>query len=46
VTLVGFTLLYGVLMAVDVYLLVKFARPGAAQLEMVDDGVPTAPAEA
>ena len=33
ITLLGFTLVYGVLMAADVYLLLKFARGGAPALE-------------
>ena len=38
-TLVGFTLVYGVLMVADVYLLVKYAR---ADTELIaNDGVPT-----
>jgi cytochrome bd ubiquinol oxidase subunit I len=33
-TLIGFTLLYGVLMVVDVYLLVKFARLGVTNVSL------------
>jgi cytochrome bd ubiquinol oxidase subunit I len=34
VTLVGFTLLYGALMAADIYLLAKYARAGLAGLDL------------
>ncbi len=36
-SLIGFTLLYGVLMAADVYLLSKFAKAGPVKTEAADD---------
>jgi len=45
-SLVGFTLLYGALMLVDVYLLVKFARGGAAGVEAHREELAPRPAEA
>ncbi len=41
-TLIGFTLLYGVLMVADVYLLVKYARRGSGGLFNLDDAPETA----
>jgi cytochrome bd ubiquinol oxidase subunit I len=41
-TLIGFTLVYGVLMAADVYLLVRHARGGAGTLE-TPEAVPALP---
>lgn len=42
VSLIGFTVLYGALMAADVYLLVKFARQGTGSQAPAKP--PTAPA--
>jgi cytochrome bd ubiquinol oxidase subunit I len=39
-SLVGFTLLYGLLGFVDIYLLIKFARKGPEELVLVAAGVP------
>jgi cytochrome d ubiquinol oxidase subunit I len=36
-SLIGFTLVYGALMAADVYLLVKYARKGAVEDELGAD---------
>jgi cytochrome d ubiquinol oxidase subunit I len=44
-TLIGFTLLYGVLMVADVYLLTKFTKAGAADIEVVEESA-APPAEA
>jgi cytochrome d ubiquinol oxidase subunit I len=33
ITLIGFTVTYGVLMVVDIYLLMKYARSGAGQVD-------------
>ncbi len=41
-TLIGFTLLYGVLMVADVYLLAKYARRDTGDLLTLDDGQETA----
>ncbi|RME69347.1 MAG: cytochrome ubiquinol oxidase subunit I [Chloroflexi bacterium] len=43
VTLIGFTLLYGVLMVADIYLLVKFARRGPTD-HPDEDALPDVPA--
>jgi cytochrome d ubiquinol oxidase subunit I len=45
VTLIGFTLVYAVLMVADVYLLVKFAK-ASPQNEALDIDLPVVPAGA
>ncbi len=45
-TLVGFTLLYGVLMVADVYLLAKFAKAGAADIDLTEGDGAGVPVEA
>jgi cytochrome d ubiquinol oxidase subunit I len=45
-TLVGFTLLYGVLMVADVYLLAKYAKAGAADIDITEGDVVDVPVEA
>ena len=45
-TLVGFALLYGVLMVADVYLLVKYAKAGAADIDITEGDVADVPVEA
>jgi cytochrome d ubiquinol oxidase subunit I len=45
-TLAGFTLLYAALMVADVYLLVKFAKAGAGDVERAEEDTAAAPAEA
>lgn len=42
VTLIGFTLLYGVLMAADIYLLTKYAKSGSGELLDLEAGPETA----
>jgi cytochrome d ubiquinol oxidase subunit I len=36
-TLIGFTLLYGLLMVADIYLLIKFAKGGLENLALVEN---------
>jgi len=43
ISLIGFVLIYGVLMAIDLYLLLKFAKKGLINVEV--DSIPIAAVE-